>query len=336
MFRVDDIYDEAKQILGQCDDKKLFRWLGDAVSLIANKGDFEGWKGWVDICTSGCRCDGRTRNCTGRDREGCGHRCITLPREVETVLAVNIAGQPTLGFGQLFNFHLNGPGDRFQSCEWSWQDQGNWHVTYKDLLTPTNLVVHVATPEDNGKEFTVFGYDDKGNVLRQEINGVFRNGLRIPTIFGVALPDADQPKVARITGLFREPSAMSMRLSTIDDTGTTGVTLGVYEPDETLPQLRRIIVSRACGWVRVAYRKTNPVFSSRFDHVPLKSRIGFLMGVTARKHYSTYSYAEAHAAEADAVRMEVEAQQVAEPPTYSPPQVIDRSQLRDKHDYDIR
>lgn len=38
MFRVDDLYDEAKGIIGQCDDKKLFRWLGDAVSLIANIG----------------------------------------------------------------------------------------------------------------------------------------------------------------------------------------------------------------------------------------------------------------------------------------------------------
>jgi hypothetical protein len=300
------------------------------VTLIANKGDFEGWKGWIDICTRGCHCGGREKH------DSCGSRCITLPREVETVLAVNIQGQPSLGLGQLFNFHLNGPGDREGTCEWSWQDQGNWHCTYKDLITPAQLVVHLGTAEDNDKEFTVFGYDEHGNVLRQQINGVWHNGLRLPTIYGVALPDTDAPKIARITGIHREASVASMRLGTIDDTGTSGVTLGVYEPDETLPQFRRIIISRSCRWVRVAYRRTNPVFTSRWDHIPLKSRVGFLLGVAARKHYSTYDYAGAHAAEADAVRLEVEAQQVAEANTYSPPQIVDRSQVRDKSDYDIR
>jgi hypothetical protein len=231
---------------------------------------------------------------------------------------------------------LNGPGDRSFDCNWSWQDQGNWHCTYKDLITPAKLVVHTSTADDNGKEFTVFGYDSNGNVLRQVINGEIRNGLRIPTVYGVALPDADAPLVARITSIYREPSIGSMRLGTIDDTGTSGVTLGVYEPDETLPQLRRIIINRSCDWVRVAYRRTNPIFTSRWDHIPFKSRIAFLMGVSARKHYSVYDYAQAHAAEADAVRLEVEAQLVAEPNTLSPPQVVDLNQLRDKSDYDIR
>lgn len=336
MFRLDDVYDEAKAIIGNCDDQKLFRWVGDAVSLIANKGDFEGWKGYLDICSRGCSCNGSDSSCTGQDHLGCGSKCITLPREVDTVLAVNIAGMPTLGFGQLFSFHLNGPGDRKQTCEWSWMDQGNWHCTYKDLITPSKLVVHLSNADDNGKEFRVFGYDSKGQVLRQQVNGVWQNGVLIPTIYGLAIPDADAPVVARITGIYKAPSAGSMRLATIDNSGASGVLLGVYEPDETLPQLRRIIVSRACQWVRIAYRRINPIFSSRYDHVPLRSRIALKMGITACKHYSVYQYGEAHAAEADAVRMEVEAQQVAEAPTYSPIQVIDRSNPRDKYDYDIR
>src|SRR5690349_14154798 len=95
MFRVNDVYDEAKKIIGVCDEEKLFRWLGDAVGLIANKGDFEGWKGYLDICTMGCQCNsGADQSC----RLGCcGRRCIALPREVETVIAVNIGGQPALG-----------------------------------------------------------------------------------------------------------------------------------------------------------------------------------------------------------------------------------------------
>lgn len=329
MFRVDDVYDEAKKIIGTCDDVKLFRWCGDVVTMIANKGDFEGWKGFLDICTTGCgQCAG------GRPHNNCGNRCITLPREVETVLAVNIEGRPSLGFGQLFNFHLNGPGDKNSSCDFSWQDQGDWHSTYRDLVVPAQLVAYLQNPTDNGKQLIVYGYDDKGQLLRREENGQWLNGYRVPTIYGVALPDSQGPTIARITGVFKELTVGSIRLSTLDGSGLTGVLLAVYEPDETLPQYRRIKINRSCRWVRVAYRKSNPTFHSRFDHIPLRSRVGFLLGMQARKHYSDQQLADAHGYEADAARLELEAQQIVEPTTtYNPIQVVDRNSLRDKSDY---
>jgi hypothetical protein len=317
MFRVIDVLDDGKKILGACDDLKFFRWLGDAVSLIVNKGDFEGWKGWLDICTTG---DGK---------------CITLPREVETVISVNICGKPALGFGTLFNFHLNGPGDGGGcSCDFSWQDQGQWHSTYRDLARPAKLVAYLQTEDDNGAELTVFGYDSAGNVLRHEVAGEWKNGYRVPTIYGMAVSEQGAPLIARITGIFKSRTVGTVRLSTLDDSGSTGVTLGFYEPDETLPQYRRIKINRCAPWVRIAYRKTTPIFHSRYDHVPLKSRIALLIALTATKHYNEFKFAEAHAAEADAARMEIEAQDKAEPTTtLNPLQVVDRSSsLRDKGD----
>jgi len=335
MFRVDDVWDESRKIIGACDDKKLFRWLGDAVSLIANKEDLEGWKGYLDICTAGCNsCSGATQ-CN--NPAGCGRRCVALPREVDTVIGVNIGGQPVLGYGQLFSFHLNGPGDCRTVCEWKWQDAGKMHCTYRDLLEPAKLVAYLQTPEDNNKKLFVKGYDDKGNVLRhQNSAGEWVNGYQVPTIYGVAVPDADAPKVARITELYKEPTAGSVRLSTTDDSGATGVLLSVMEPDETLPQYRRIQLNRSCNWVRIAYRRTNPEFTSRFDHIPLRSRVALLVAMQARKHIADNQIAEAHSYEADAARMELEAQQMAEPPVYHPVQVIDMSNPRDKYDYDIR
>ncbi len=333
MFRVADIFDEGKKIIGQCSDELFFRLCGDVVTMIANKADFEGWKGSIDICTAGCSCT-TGQNCNLG--ACCGKRCITLPREVSTPIAVNIGGQPALGFGQLFNFHLNGPGDCRQSCEWSWQDQGNWHVTYKDPTIPAELVVHLQTPEDNNKQFIIYGYDSAGQKLRRESGGQWVDGLQLPTIHGSAIPGTPATFVARITGLFKEPSAGSMRLATTDSNGQSGVNLGVYEPDETLPQLRRIILNRSCNWARVAYIKTTPTFDSRFDHVPLSSRLGFLLGMQAVKSYKALDFASAHSCEADAARLELEAQQKLEPPTYMPMQVIDRNNLKDKADYDIR
>lgn len=330
MYRVVDIADEAKKIIGICDTTKFFRWVGDAVSLIANKIDTEALKGTLDICTVGCSCEGE-RPCS----RTCGKLCLTMPREVQTVIGVNIGGRPALGYAQLFNFHLNGPGDCCQSCEFTWQDLGAYFSTYRDLITPAKLVVYTQTPEDNNKEFLVYGYDSEGNVLKRQVAGVWQNGLAIPTIFGAAIPDVDAPEVARITGIFKAPSVGSMRLSTIDDSGTTGVLLGVYEPDEQVPQFRRIQLNRSCNWARVSYLKTVQEFSSLYDHIPLLSRWAFLLAVKAIKAYSEEQIDIAHAFEADAARLEGEAQNKLDAPLFMPIQVVGLNDLRDKSDYCI-
>lgn len=323
MFRVDDVYDEAKKIIGICDDAKLFRWLGDAVSLIANTADLEAWKGVIDICTCDCSC--------------CGSRCATMPREVETVIGVNSCGKPMLGYSQLFNFHLNGPGDGGCSpCDWSWQDMGQWHSTYRDLLCPSKLVAYLQTAEDNGKQLVVFGYDKNGNVLRRNEGGKWLNGYAVPTIYGYAVPDSEAPDIARVTGIFKEETAGSVRLSTIDESGNTGILLGIYEPDEKTPQYRRIKINRPSKWLRVAYLKANPTFNSRYDHIGLKSRVALLMALQARKFYTELRIAEGHALEADAGRMEQAAQMRAEPLTFSPIQVVNINPLNDPNDFDVR
>lgn len=335
MFQILDIEEEARKIIGLCDDLKFFRWCSDVVTMISFKADLEGWKGELDICTAGCSCESSsTCNCGAT----CGRRCVSLPREVETVLGVNIGGQPALGFGQLFNFHINGPGDLRNSCDWSWQDKGNWHFTYRDLITPAKLVAFLQSEEDNGKSLVVMGYDSNGNVLRRNVGGKWLDGYQVPTVFGYAIPDAEAPTVARITGVIKDATAGSIRLATTDSSGGTGVNLAVYEPDERIPQYRRIMLNRSCNWVRVAYLRSSKQFTSRYDRVPLNSRLAFLIGMQARKFYATPSIAEAHAYEADAARLELEVQSKLEPTTtYNPIQVIDRSQsLRAKDDYDIR
>jgi len=333
VFVLQEAEEEARKIIGQCDEETFLKWCSDVVLLISAKMDTEAFKGTLDICTSGgCDC-GSSKQCHRGNK--CGKRCVTLPREVETVIAANIGGRPSLGFGQLFNFHLNGPGDCRQTCEWSWVDDGANHCTYKDLLTPAKLVAYLQTEEDNGKKLIVFGYDVHGNVLRRQVGGVWLDGYQVPTIFGYAIPDVDAPLIARITGVTKELSAGSMRLATIDSSGLTGVNLAVYEPDETVPQYRRIILNRTCDWVRIAYLKSSKRFRSVFDHVPLHSRLAFLLGMQARKQYKALQLADAHAFEADAARLELEVQMKFEPPVLFPVQVDDRNNLRDKSDYQI-
>lgn len=332
MFILDDIWEEAGNIVGVCSDTKRLRWLSDGVSLVANKADLDGLRGYLDICSVGCGCDGRgTCNVTG----GCGRRCITLPREVETVIGILVGGQPVLFRGELFQFHLNGPGTCRNTCLWTADDRGHNFCTLRDIITPAKLVAYLDTDEDNGKKLIVYGYDSRGEKLRRVVNGVWVDGYQVPTVYGAAIPDDQAPLVARITNIFKDKTVGNVRLATVDSSGTTGINLGVYEPDEQVPNYCRLQLNRSCNWVRIAYLKNNPNFKSRFDHVPLRSPRAVLLALQAIKHYSERLYAEAHLVEADAARLEIEAQLKAEPPTYNPIQVVDMNNPKTKDDYYI-
>lgn len=314
MFQVTDIYDEAKAVSGFCDEEKLFRWITDAIQLVCNKSDFEGWVSYVDLCVDG--------------------QCVTLPREVDNVLAVNIGGCPTLARNQLFNFHLNGPGDCQEAVPWSYQDKG-WYPVYKDIVDPVKLVAFVDKQTDAGKELRVYGRDEHGAPVRQYVGGQWQDGWLIPTLYGYAVADADMPKFSRIERVRKAVTDGMVRLSTIDDAGTSGIYLGAYEPDEVEPWYRRIKLGQSATWVRLAYRKSSPQIKSRYDRIPMRSRLSLLMAMHALKFYREVDLANATAYEVQAARMESEANEVIESPSASPLQVVDLNNLQDKRDWEI-
>lgn len=216
-------------------------------------------------------------------------------------------------------------------------DQGGGHPTYRDITTPSKVVAYLGNEEDNGAVVIVYGYDSAGNVLKRQENSKWLHGYRVPTIYGLAVPDESAPVIGRITGVYKDKTVAEIRLSTIDDSGPTGTTLGIYEPDEEIPQYRRIKINRSSNWVRVSYLKTSPTFSSQSDHVPLRSRLALLMALQARKCYSEVTrLGEAQAYESHAMRLELESQVKSEAPLYFPLQVVNLNSIKDQNDWDIR
>lgn len=313
MLIVNDIWDEAKKIFGHCNEPKLFNQISDSIELLANKGEIDPLVGYVDICVTG--------------------QCVTLPREVETPLAVNIGGHPSLGHDQLFSFHLNGPGDFQQTCEFSWFDVGNF-PTYRDLACASRLIAFLDNEEDEGAELWVFGFDNENRPLRTQVNGVWRDGILIPTVFGYALPDADAQTVSRITGIVKARTVGNIRLSSFDNSSGTGTLLGVYEPDETLPLYRRIRIARCTSHIRLHYRRRTARVYSVNDRILLHSRLALLLAMRAVKFYDDADLPNGNAYEANATRLLTEKESVISTPVGNPIQVIDRgASIMDKHDF---
>ena len=313
MLIVNDIWEEAQKIFGHCDEPKLFNQISDSIELLANKGEVDPLIGYVDLCVTG--------------------QCVTLPREVETPLAANIGGRPALGHDALFSFHLNGPGDFNRTCDFSWFDVGNF-PTYRDLACPAKLIAFIDSEEDAGVELWVFGFDNENRPLRTEVNGVWRDGLLVPTVFGYALPDANAQTVSRISGVVKGRSVANIRLSSFDNSTSTGTLLGVYEPDETIPQYRRIRLARACSWVRLHYRRRTARVYSVNDRILLHSRLALLLAMRAVKFYDDADLPNGNAYEANATRVLTEKESVLTGVTGNPLQVIDRNcSISDKKDY---
>jgi len=311
MFIADTVLEEAETIFGFSRREKLFRWITDAVELLAQKGEIDALVGWVDLCVDS--------------------GCITLPREIETVLACNIGGRPALGHDQLFSFHLNGPGDFNQRCDYTWMDGGNF-PTYRDIKCPSKLVAFLDNEADAGKVLRVFGYDDQNRPLRTLVNGVWEDGYRVPTIFGYALPETGAPTISRITAIVKDITSGNIRLSSFDSSTLSGTLLGIFEPDETVPQYRRLKVSNGCSWVRLHYRKRTAEVRSGNDRILLHSRPALILALHALKFYRDSDLANGNAYEANATRLLTEREGALTSPVSSPLQVEDRNSISDKSD----
>lgn len=313
MIKVSDVYEDAKEIVGICDQQKIFTAITDAVEMLANKGDFDPLMGFVDVCVG----DGN---------------CVTLPREIETILAINIGRHPSIIRDRLFSFHLNGPGDDCGcSCGYSVQDLGDV-VTFRELEVPSKLVAFVELAEDANKEIWVFGYDVNGKWIRTEHDGATVDGYLVPTIFGYSVPAGAAPYFSRIIRVEKAEFVGPVRLASFDVSATTGTVIGNYEWDETLPIYRRIKINRSADWVRIQFRRRTFKVKSTSDFLPLHNRLAIVMAFRAIKHWNDDKPDLALMYEANAARMLTEEQFTRTPPTSSPMQVNPRSTLQDKSD----
>lgn len=312
MFQVSDIFEDARRIFRHCEESLLFEKIGDAIELLSIKGEFDPLLGYVDICVI--------------------DQCVTLPREVEQVLAINLDGRPVLGKNPFHTFHLNGPGD-FLPDRFSWTDVGQF-PTYRDLPCPGKLVAFLDNEEDTGKKLQVFGFDDQNRPLRTQVNGVWQDGLLVPTIFGYALPSSTDPVVSRITHIIKDRTAGNVRLSTFDNaacsanTSASGCLLGIFEPDETIPLYRRIKLGYRAKWARLAFRKRTFRINSMNDRILLHSRLALVLAMRAVQFWHDTDAANATMFEAHAVRILTEKEQSLEGPAMTPLQVQDRNSIK--------
>lgn len=314
---VGDIYDEASKIVGPVGRTKLFDSISDGVELLANKSNWDGLTGWIDVCSANFYKDYRCgRNslgcsCSSSAPTGSGNCQFTLPDFVETVLKVNINGIPALPQHKWFEFHMNGPGGTEIYSDWTWRDRGDY-PTYREVNGPSQLFVELDTALDNNKQVRVYGYgiyagETEEKILMQD----GEEGIVLPAIYGSPIPDPTLPLVTRITRVVKEETTGYVRITAL--TGTTGTQIAMMFPWEVEPSYRRIELGITADWVRVLFRKKTMRVRYMTDIIPLYSKMAIIMAIRAVEAYKKGSYDDATAAESTALRLLEEEQESRNP-----------------------
>ena len=313
MFTVQKIAPDIKRVLGQCDDATVLNRVNAAVEILAAESEWDPTLGWVDVCV---------------DEE----RCLTLPDEVEAILAVNIGGTPAQGHDRWFIHHLNGPGIECGcSCHFDWFDRGQYPVI-TDPSEPFQIVAFLETALDNNTLVRVYGYDESDKWITTIEEGVSVDGFLVPTVYGVEVPNPDAPLVKRITRVSKGLTKGFIRLSTLDNGGGDGTLLGDYRPYETEPQYRRIRLSQSCTWARVAYKKRYFELVRMSDLIPLHSPRAVVMMVQALEKFEKDRIEEGEKYWNTAISLLLKKQRSLTPPTGPSIQYADRNLIADKRD----
>lgn len=280
MIKVSDIWPQLQIVAGTCDETEIFRLLNAAVEILSNKGNWDPLVGFADICTQG--------------------HTLALPREIETPLAINIGGVPGNFRTKWYEFHLNGPGTDCCSCrcQTGSEDLG-FLPTFRRLNGTANLVFSSLNSQDVGGIVTVYGYDDAGLKLvhTDPSTGATVDGILYSIQASAAV--FDSRNVKQITNIVKPVTKGFVTLTGSDDEDPLGVVLGIYEPDETIPQYRRISFSGSCGvsdcgcqacgdeegvnttWVRMRFRRRTFTLSRQTDLIFLHSPIAIKTAVQA-------------------------------------------------------
>lgn len=158
---VSQIIDEAAEILGTSDQSKVLKVLTQAVQALMESGHWFHSNAEVDICTGW---------------DGC---TITLPRDIEVPLAVNIDGSPTYFRNRFFQYHIN-KGGMYNPVSWAWDDRG-FVATQMDIRQPAQLIAVAESDNDVGKTIRVLGTNQNNVELRDQLpDGTLVDGIILP------------------------------------------------------------------------------------------------------------------------------------------------------------
>lgn len=222
--------DALKNVANSCSSSDQFvSYVNRATAMLIKRGAWFGTEVLVRFCVYGCR--------------------IVFPRYVSTVRGGRFCKHGEIEVKNNWYSILSWPACRATN----WQadsitmSDGGLVPTFREITGNTGkfLRYHVVKGTDYGKNITFYGKQYGNQPLQEQISGVWQNGLTLTSAnpFGQTTT-----LVTKIDQIVREPTEGMTYLYQYDPVSTDLLMLGQYEPNETNPQYRSLIINGMGGW----------------------------------------------------------------------------------------
>lgn len=255
---VSEIIDEVKEVTGDCDSALNFRTITRAVELLANSKLIDPLIGYLEIAAT-------------------DSLWIALPRDVKTVLRINISGSPSFARSRLFEFTQNTNGSiDGEEIGYSWANRGYLPIQ-DETKFPGKVAYLCASSDDAGATAVIRGRDADGNEIAEEVT-------------------------AGVTAV--ESTLTFSAIDSISRSATTGVcsleidgdTIARFYGDEIRPQYRVIKLSKRASFVRILFRREVFRVTSLNDILPMDSAMAVIHAAKAVKFFKEENYSAGTAA----------------------------------------
>lgn len=275
-IRVKDIIDEVSEVTGTCQQAINFQAITRAVQLLANKKLIDPLQGYLDITA-----------------DESFH--IALPRDVKTVLKVNINNNPSFARSRLFEFGMNTEGTvEGEEVGWSWADRLYSPIQNEKNL-PGPLAYKLTASADNGKTCIVKGLDEEGREITETLTG------------SESSPTPGAKLFHKILSISRDETSAEALLWCNGEN-----VIAQFYGDEVTPSYRVIKLSKKTVTVRIYFRREFFKVTGLNDVLPMQSAMAVIHAARAVRFYANDEDDKAMKAEEKAVQWLKEEQEARE------------------------
>jgi hypothetical protein len=215
--------DRIASAAGLCaSDARVLSYLNRAIRRLLPKGKWKGTYMTFQICVNS--------------------DCITWPRQIGTIEAVNVCSKPIAVRNSWYEFLEAGPGTQNGNSGLKHLDRGE-HCAFDDITASAldrKIRVYADVTEGAGKTIILQGYDQYGIWIRTQDAGVWIDGEKVAIPATTAGPSVSTKVFSKLVRVIKAETNGAIRLYEYNTTDAVNVRpLAFYEPDETLPSYRR-------------------------------------------------------------------------------------------------
>lgn len=200
-----------------------------------------------------------------------GNKFITLPRHLETCLRGGKAGYKSRSIqSEWYQYLPNGRGIRKsdQAYHGAIQDMGEGFVTFRDILTPSQLTLSSSQTEDAGAFIVIRGKDADGNKIYSTVEGAVIEGIRLDLAGGT------QTTAQTFSEIYSVEKEITKGVITLSVGATT---LATYEQGERAISYRRYIVDKDWDGIQGIFKRrhcwaisdNDPLFPDSLEAIKL-------------------------------------------------------------------